>query len=50
MRALDERGIARTELLQSNAGKDPVEDARYSGYILAIKDFLLVDFEESQGQ
>lgn len=50
MRAFDQRGQERTELLQQNAGINPVEDARMSGYILAIKDFLLVEFEESQQQ
>ena len=48
MRMLDERGNDRTVYLQHNAGQNPVEDARNSGYILAIKDFLLVDFEETQ--
>lgn len=48
MKALDERGLDKTTFLQHNAGQNPVEDARLSGYILAIKDLLLIDFEETQ--
>lgn len=48
MQVLDERGMAKTEYLQSLAGQNPVEDARHSGYIQAVRDFLLVDWEETQ--
>lgn len=48
MHTFDERGNERMTLLQHNAGRDPVEDARNSGYILAVKDLLLIDFEETQ--
>jgi hypothetical protein len=30
------------------AGKDPLEDRFKVGYIAAIRDFILVDFEEIQ--
>ncbi len=48
MRLLDERGLEKTEYLQLHAGIDPVGDARHSGYIQAVRDFLLVDWEETQ--
>ena len=48
MQAFDKRGNDRTTFLQHNAGQDPIEDARMSGYVLAVKDLLLVDFEETQ--
>lgn len=48
MQMLDERGNVLTEKLQNTAGTDPVEDARDSGYIRAIKDLLLIEYEETQ--
>lgn len=36
---------ALTESLQTEAGVNPIEDARKSGMILAIKDFFDIDFE-----
>jgi len=48
MEVLDERGKTKTEYLQFHAGTNPVEDARHSGYIQAVRDFLLVDWEETQ--
>lgn len=37
-----------TSHLQDNAGLDPLEDRRYTGYIAAVNDILLAqpDFEE----
>jgi len=37
-----------TEKLQSEAGKNPLEDRFTVGYITAVKDLLLVDIEEIQ--
>lgn len=50
MQMLDERGRVLTEALQDNAGDNSVSDARASGYIRAIKDLLLVTYEETQEQ
>lgn len=35
-----------TEVLQQEAGKEPLEDRFRVGYIAAIKDILQVTFEE----
>lgn len=47
--SFDKEGKLRTEWLQDNAGKNPVEDARNSGYILAIKDLLNIHLDKVQG-
>ena len=39
-----------TEQLQSEAGKEPLEDRFKVGYITAVKDILQVSFEEIQTQ
>lgn len=46
MRRLDEQGRMRTELLQHNAGSEPVEDARQSGYICCVLDILRMKLED----
>lgn len=48
MREFDQRGAVLTEQLQHNAGENPVQDARTSGYIKCIVDLLNIDFEETQ--
>lgn len=38
--------VVLTEVLQSEAGRDPLEDRFRVGYITAVKDILNVTFEE----
>lgn len=45
-RELGIRSQALTETLRTEAGRNPVEDARNSGRILEIQDLLNIDFEE----
>lgn len=45
-RELEARSQALTETLRTEAGRNPVEDARNSGRILEIQDLLNIDFEE----
>jgi len=45
MREFDKRAAFLTEQLQTSAGIDPHMDRFNSGYIMAVKDLLLVDLE-----
>jgi hypothetical protein len=36
-----------TEILQQEAGKDPLQDRFHTGYIAAINDLLNADLEEA---
>ena len=43
---LDQRGVGITEILREQAGKEPLQDRFYCGYLAAVRDFLLVTLED----
>lgn len=43
---LEQRVAAITEILQDEAGKQPLQDRFHSGYIQAVKDILRVELDE----
>jgi hypothetical protein len=48
MRSFDRQGANLTEQLQHHAGENPIEDARRSGYIKAVKDLLQITLDETK--
>lgn len=47
---LADRMIVYTETLIATAGTSPVDDAKNSGAILAIRDMLTIEYEETQAE
>lgn len=45
---LSQRAQALTELLMTEAGRNPTEDARISGRILEIREIINLDYEDDQ--
>jgi hypothetical protein len=48
MQTFDKRAALLTEQLQSAAGLNPRMDIFNSGYIMAVKDLLLVELEDTE--
>ena len=46
MNQLTERKLFMQETLQENAGKDPLQDRFYCGYIAAVNDLLNIEVAE----
>jgi hypothetical protein len=48
MQTFDKRAALLTEQLQTSAGIDPRMDIFNSGYIMAVKDLLLVELDDTK--